>query len=557
MVNARRDAYNYPMRRCALVIIASFLAAWLSPARAEYSHVQLATSGDPSSFSNHSAIHDPVGDRIIVFGGADELCSPHSRLAALDLSTNAWTTLAPAGPTPPARSRHQAVYDSQLHRMIVYGGDGAAFGLLADLWALTLSDLPTWSEIVPVNVGPGTRWLPSLMLDPIRNRLILHGGDDGNDTWVLPLSGTPEWVELATAGEQPPARRGHAAFYDAALDRMIVVGGYGHSIADSYALDLASMTWARIETARSAPIPPLQWWAPWAFDASRRRLVSWSPSPVPYQGMEAHVLDLSGDPVCYVEPADSPAYHGDNGWSLTWDPVRDRILVHGGDSFHHGCSISPITSALEWTVGAAGFDLSAPGGIEWNGESTQEIVYVAHNSTSDLLALDWTLESDETVFALPVLGSVIVAAQATVGIPVTFGILGPLPKFSRLTFRSHPPGEPGMEEICTHEFWSTFPTSVPGPTESSFDVSPARPNPGRGAVSWTVTLDSPERVSLAILDIGGREVWRSPETDHPRGSVVMTWSGATRWGALAAPGIYYARIQSSSGAVVRRFVTIR
>ena len=46
--------------------------------------------------------------------------------------------------------------------------------------------------------------------DPVRDRMVVFGGYDGNgnrnDVWALSLSGSPAWSELTPAGSLPSAR---------------------------------------------------------------------------------------------------------------------------------------------------------------------------------------------------------------------------------------------------------------------------------------------------------------------------------------------------------------
>jgi len=118
--------------------------------------------------------------------------------------------------------------------MVVYGGDG--FG---EVWALSFAGIPTWTQILAPTAGsPGGRWGSSAVYDPIRDRMVVFGGGNGDQcglppnnsslcegTWALAFSGTPMWTQLSPAGRVPLARSGHTAVYDAARDRMVVFGG--------------------------------------------------------------------------------------------------------------------------------------------------------------------------------------------------------------------------------------------------------------------------------------------------------------------------------------------
>ena len=95
----------------------------------------------------------------------------------------AWT----AFPPPSARYFHTAIYDPVRDRMVVFGGyDGA---LRNDVWALSLSGSPAWSALAPAGILPSARYLHTAFYDPVRDRMVVFGGRDGtsrkNDVWAL------------------------------------------------------------------------------------------------------------------------------------------------------------------------------------------------------------------------------------------------------------------------------------------------------------------------------------------------------------------------------------
>ena len=59
-----------------------------------------------------------------------------------------------AGPTPPARSLGTAIYDPTGNRIIVFGGQMGAF--LNDLWAFNLAS-NSWVELAPQGTPPTPR----------------------------------------------------------------------------------------------------------------------------------------------------------------------------------------------------------------------------------------------------------------------------------------------------------------------------------------------------------------------------------------------------------------
>ena len=232
----------------------------------------LAAAGNPPSARHaHTAVYDPVRDRIVVFAGAD--AGSRNDVWALSLSGSpTWTELTPTGRMPIMRQAHTAIYDPVRDRMVVFGGMGSKprtgddlpgmgeEGSRNDVWALSLSGNPTWSALAPAGNPPSARYEHTAIYDPVRDRMLVFGGFDPsrgsrNDVWALSLSGSPAWSALATSGRRPAARRGHTAVYDPVHDRMVVFGGSdGYSShKDAWALSLSgSPAWS--ELARNSPL---------------------------------------------------------------------------------------------------------------------------------------------------------------------------------------------------------------------------------------------------------------------------------------------------------------
>jgi hypothetical protein len=149
----------------------------------------------------------------------------------------AWSQLAPAGSSPSARYAHTAIYDPVRDRMVVFGGyDGDRRN---DVWALSLAGSPAWSELTPAESPLAARYWHTAIYDPVRDRMVMFAGYDGtqrNDVWALSLAGSPAWSDLTPAAASS-ARFYHTAIYDPVGDRMVVFAGYDGSFRnDAWAL---------------------------------------------------------------------------------------------------------------------------------------------------------------------------------------------------------------------------------------------------------------------------------------------------------------------------------
>lgn len=201
----------------------------------------------PEPRRNGVGVYDPVGRRVVIFGGIG--ASGHLNDAwAFDLLMLSWSRLETRGAPPQPRLGHDAVYDSQARRMIVWAGqDDRSF--FNDVWALELSSL-TWTELSPAS-RPQARYGSASVFDPPERRLVTFAGFTDlsrrfQDTQAFDLD-TNSWEDLTPAGEKPEVRCLLTAAYDAAGRRMIIYGGQRSGpLADIWAFDLGSRSWTSL-----------------------------------------------------------------------------------------------------------------------------------------------------------------------------------------------------------------------------------------------------------------------------------------------------------------------
>jgi hypothetical protein len=284
----------------------------------------------------HAAIYDPARDRIIMFGGSS-WPDYFNDVWALSLSgTPAWTQLQPAGRAPSPRHDHAAIYDSPRDRIVVFGGYDAS-GRRNDVWALTLSGTPTWSELTPTGTLPSPRDFHRALYDPVRERMVMFGGFDGsgcpNDVWALTLSGTPAWTALTPTGTPPSGRFGHTAIYDPLRDRMLVSGGTNldpeyEVLEDVWALTFSgSPAWTELLPAGPSPGPRVYQLA--IYDQARDRMIIFGGAGGAKHN-DVWALSLAGDPA-WSEIVSTGA-QPEERWEAAaiYDPVRDRMVIFGG-----------------------------------------------------------------------------------------------------------------------------------------------------------------------------------------------------------------------------------
>jgi len=310
----------------------------------------------PQRRAAHHAIYDPVGDRMLVFGSfawANDLWE-------LPLSAPAWRQLFPGGTAPSGRTLSATIYDPLRKRLLLFGGLGAT-GALNDLWALSLEGPLAWTKLTPSGVAPGPRVGQTAVYDAPLDRMLVFGGAPAlsspaqSDVWELSLSGPPSWRELAVAGTPPPARIGGTLVLDPIRDRLILFGGGDSAYIpfdgraslrnDLWQLSLSDMRWSELTPLGEIPGPRYGHSA--VYDPVRDRMVVFAGTT---QGLNdrLYALELSGVPTWSRLTASGADPREHTFHTAVYDPLRDRMLVFGGwDWSQFGYALDG-TWALTW-----------------------------------------------------------------------------------------------------------------------------------------------------------------------------------------------------------------
>ncbi len=215
---------------------------WRLSSGLTWSHVK-PSGTPPAPRGAHSAVYDPISNRMIIFGGGLGLSSPCENDVWVLTYANGnggkseWIQLNPSGGAPAPRLGHSAVFDPNTDTMIAFGGDNCFGTNFADVWILSdangVTGTTTWKQLSPAGTPPSARVNQTAVYDPSSNRMIVFAGYTGstifNDVWVLSNAngsgGTARWTKLSPSGTLPVGRTQPSAVYDAINNRMIVFGG--------------------------------------------------------------------------------------------------------------------------------------------------------------------------------------------------------------------------------------------------------------------------------------------------------------------------------------------
>jgi hypothetical protein len=301
---------------------------------------QMTPAGTPPCVrGTHAAIYDPVRDRVIVFGGRTNSNAWLNEVWVLSLEdTPTWTQMAPAGTPPSVRQGMTAVYDEAGDRMLLFGGLNGTESF-ADVWALSLGDTPAWTNLTPTGTSPAARYYHAAIYDPVRDRMVVSAGTNGStsfaDVWALSLSGTPAWTDLTPTDSNPGAVYGVCALYDPILDRMVTFGGYlsGFCLNDVWALSLGDApAWIMLSVPGTPPAARDELAA--IHDPVRDRMLVFGGYTLGRDGWpcsnDVWELSLPGTPAwTQLVPAGT---RPSRRWSVAaiHDQARDRMVIFGG-----------------------------------------------------------------------------------------------------------------------------------------------------------------------------------------------------------------------------------
>jgi hypothetical protein len=236
----------------------------------------------------------------------------HQSAVAQTIVGPRWAPITVSSP-PTARFEHAAIYDPLRQRMLIFAGEDATESPRNDVWALSLTGTPTWTQLSTTGGPPTPRADLTAIYDPIRDRMLVYGGEASgegarySDLWALSLADN-SWTMLAPAG--PCSRSGYMAVYDPDADAILVYGGRDDPsvIIDEY------------QDTDEFPFSTGLW-----------RQASYGGTPCSSPG---------NPPPLVINPCRCACDNGSGGCSgqptrreyaaTIWDPVRHQMVMEGG-----------------------------------------------------------------------------------------------------------------------------------------------------------------------------------------------------------------------------------
>lgn len=313
--------------RWFIVVLAALLVVMLAPACDEEEGEPARPTPSPSAIATPSPEATPSPS---LSPTGEPTPTPENTPTAeatptAEPSVLQWRELSPPGPLPPPRRDYSLVTDGQ--QVLLFGGRGE--DTLADLWTFDLSN-GTWSEITTAQ-GPPARFGHNAIFDADSSRMLVFGGQAGstffNDVWTFDLT-TGEWSELQNNESIPSPRYGAASALDPS-GRLLVSHGFTDAgrFDDTWAFSLGDEVWEEVSLQGERPLERCLVRAVWDTNAERLLMFGGQATGVPFLGdlwelRKGAWLELG------AEPKPSPR----NFYAMVFDDDAGQAVLLGGNT---------------------------------------------------------------------------------------------------------------------------------------------------------------------------------------------------------------------------------
>jgi hypothetical protein len=490
----------------------------------------------PPALFYHAAVFDPIGHRMLVFGGASDGILSGNETWTEDLGPNGeWAKLAPQGSLPSPRVASSAVFDPFHDRMVVFGGEGGDAVDLNDVWELSFQGPLHWNQLLPQGTAPQVRWGSLAVFDAADRAMILFGGTSAgptakywNDAWELTLGDSPAWIELHPSGAPPPALLESSAIYDPVRNRVILFGGVTASGTSdtSWALSLGPQPAWSVIPVQGTPGARVGQGA--VYDPTGDRMVVAEGIDDYASRDDAWALPLSGVPLWtrLNVPDPHPIVRVDA--TYVYDEISHALVLFGG--FPPGQGINTITDSDAWALPlgdvptpalpalvSADYDGSVVH-LEWlvgGGASTAATVYRNADGAWAPIGSAQTAQDGNLIYE---------DRDVTAG--------------QRYGYRLGVQTSQG--EILGGETW------VDTGAKATLSLSGAIQNPSRGRTVISFSLPDDAPASLALFDVLGRRM--AAQSVHGAGAHLVDLNPSSS----LKPGMYFVELTRGTALLVKK-----
>lgn len=348
----------FPYTVILLIALFNFAQSQTS-ANWQWREISPASGPAPEPRRDGEAIYDPIGKRIILFGGNTNE-GLKTDTWAFDLANRSWTKLDTVGTPPSGRFGFDAVYDPVGHQMVIYNGQGAGF--FNDTWTLNLTTLE-WKDVSPASDSsrPKKRYGSAAIFDPVTRSLVSFAGFTSEagrfqDTQSFDLTNN-NWTDWTPAGSKPQVRCLLTGAFDPVGRRMIIYAGQrSGALDDIWSFDLTTRQWTNLTPAVR---PPGRFWSTSFVNKDGRFMIFGGQGSGNFN--DTWEFDLTARQWTRLEIANPPSQR--NSMAGVYLEGEDRFIIIGGTgnsgNLNDVWELSRKTNSVVTTVSAASFNAEA------------------------------------------------------------------------------------------------------------------------------------------------------------------------------------------------------
>ena len=293
-------------------------------------------SCDPEPRLGARMVYDPVGQRIIMYGGAiwENRYSFYDELWSYEPETNTWTLLEMHN-SPDPRFNDMIVYIPERNQLFLFGGwthEDRIDGTFIFDFATS-----TWTELHPSN-QPSRRSDASIAYDPENDVIVLYSGYLQNDThtrdtWIYSFA-EQNWVKQHPENT-PLGQYGHYMVYAEQTGQLLMYPGHwsiwsngrmtSHGFGGNiWEYDVVEEVWTEHQ---SASIPPGRYWGNLVYDSTENRLILFGGhGAVDYDDIWTY--DIETETWTRATQTVKPPKRG--SFAMAYDPENKVVVIFGG-----------------------------------------------------------------------------------------------------------------------------------------------------------------------------------------------------------------------------------
>ena len=290
----------------------------------------------PSAGEDAAIVFDHIGNRLVLFGGKTDQDEVLNETWFYFPETHVWKQLMESKLSPPTREDHVLIFDPVRNAIIMHGGeDGDTSN---DIWELDLATLQ-W------HIKSDTSSPPMENHEAVYARshfgAYFFGGRNKvkksmNDLWFLNLDPNSDayytWKKIESEGSKiPDSREDFSMMFDEVENRLLIFGGWNRIAkeftTDTWEFRFDKNKWREIKHKSKAFYPPHRRHAGSAFDEKNRIWIIFGGQGIGGPLNDTWGFDLATDKWENLTPGPPPRIDH----SLIYDPVSGEVFLFGGD----------------------------------------------------------------------------------------------------------------------------------------------------------------------------------------------------------------------------------